>query len=51
MDERWQRKSVVVGDDEGSGNSLTQMSSPFGLAVDQLDIVYVTDGGNHRVMH
>ncbi|CAF4011389.1 unnamed protein product [Rotaria sordida] len=41
--------TVVAGKDE-HGNSLTQVSVPKGVVVDQLGTVYVVDDGNNRVM-
>ncbi|CAF4162475.1 unnamed protein product [Rotaria socialis] len=41
---------IVVADGEGAGNSLTPLSSPRGVLVDQLGTVYVTDGGNDQIM-
>ena len=44
------KEGIVVAGGQGQGNSLTQLSSPRGVVVDQLGTVYVTDLGNHRVM-
>ncbi|CAF5174847.1 unnamed protein product, partial [Rotaria sp. Silwood1] len=34
----------------GQGNSLTQLSYPRGVIVNQSGIVYVADSGNNRIM-
>lgn len=42
---------IVAGkQDAGSGNSLSQLSNPRGIAVDSLGRVYVVDAWNHRVV-
>ena len=35
---------------QGAGSSLSQLSNPQGVIVDQWDNVYVADGGNNRIM-
>ncbi|CAF4183323.1 unnamed protein product, partial [Rotaria magnacalcarata] len=35
---------------QGSGDDLTQLSNPRGVFVDELNTLYVADGGNHRIM-
>ncbi|CAF4544096.1 unnamed protein product [Rotaria socialis] len=54
---RWPRRNGTNGetiianiDCKGAGNSLTPLSSPRGVLVDQLGTVYVTDGGNDQIM-
>ncbi|CAF4905783.1 unnamed protein product [Rotaria sp. Silwood1] len=44
------KQGIVVAGDQGQRNSLTQLSSPAGVVVDQLDTVYVSDSLNHRIM-
>jgi len=44
------KEGIVVAGGQGQGNGLTQLSSPAGIIVDQLDTVYVADFNNHRVM-
>jgi DNA-binding beta-propeller fold protein YncE len=44
------KQGIVVAGDQGQGNSLTQLSFPKGIVVDQLGTVYVADCGNHRIM-
>ncbi|CAF1469425.1 unnamed protein product [Rotaria sp. Silwood1] len=44
------KQGIVVAGDQGEGNGLTQLSCPYGVVVDQLDSVYVTDAGNDRIM-
>jgi DNA-binding beta-propeller fold protein YncE len=44
------KEGIVVAGGQGQGNSLTQLSNPWGIVVDKLGIVYVADYNNHRVM-
>ncbi len=44
------KEGIIVAGGQGSGNSLTQLSSPRGVIVDQLSTVYVADRSNNRVM-
>jgi sugar lactone lactonase YvrE len=44
-------EGIVVAGGQGQGNKLTQLSNPGRVIVDQLGDVYVTDSGNHRIMH
>ncbi len=44
------KEGTVVAGGNGQGNSLTQLSNPYGVFVDQLDQIYVADSGNDRVM-
>ena len=44
------KEGIVVAGGQGEGNSLTQLSSPRGVIVDQLGTVYVADCNNHRIM-
>ncbi|CAF0819514.1 unnamed protein product [Adineta steineri] len=44
------KEGIVVAGRQGEGNSLTQLSRPYGIIVDQLGTVYVADCGNHRIM-
>ncbi|CAF3989233.1 unnamed protein product [Rotaria sordida] len=44
------KQGIVVAGGQGEGNSLTQLSSPAGVVVDQLGTVYVAEYGNHRIM-
>ncbi|CAF4713037.1 unnamed protein product, partial [Rotaria sp. Silwood2] len=44
------KQGIVVAGGQGQGNSLTQLSCPFGIVVDRLGTVYVADYGNHRIM-
>ncbi|CAF3854863.1 unnamed protein product [Rotaria sp. Silwood1] len=44
------KQGIVVADDQGKGNGLTQLSYPKGVVVDQLGTVYVADAGNNRIM-
>ncbi|CAF4575826.1 unnamed protein product, partial [Rotaria sp. Silwood2] len=41
---------IVLADGQGQGNRLKQLSCPFGVVVDQLGTVYVTDLANHRII-
>jgi sugar lactone lactonase YvrE len=43
------KEGIVVAGGQGSGNSLTQLSSPWELFVDTLGTVYVAEEGNCRV--
>jgi DNA-binding beta-propeller fold protein YncE len=44
------KEGIVVAGGNGQGNSLTQLSYPRGVIVDQLGQIYVADGGNDRVV-
>ncbi|CAF1531642.1 unnamed protein product, partial [Rotaria sordida] len=44
------KQGIVVAGGQGQGNGLTQLSNPYGVVVDQLGTVYVTDMGNNRIM-
>jgi DNA-binding beta-propeller fold protein YncE len=44
------KEGIVVAGGHRQGNSLTQLSSPLGIIVDQLGTLYVADSQNHRVM-
>ncbi|CAF0842500.1 unnamed protein product [Rotaria sordida] len=44
------REGIVVAGGNSSGNSLTQLSSPKGMTVDQLGTIYIADSSNHRIM-
>ncbi|CAF4612625.1 unnamed protein product [Rotaria sp. Silwood2] len=44
------KKGIVVAGDRDKGNSLTQLSNPCGIVVDQSGTVYVADCSNHRIM-
>jgi DNA-binding beta-propeller fold protein YncE len=44
------KEGIVVAGGQDEGNSLRQLSYPYGVVVDQLDTVYVADCGNARIM-
>ncbi|CAF4926497.1 unnamed protein product, partial [Rotaria sp. Silwood2] len=44
------KQGIVVAGGQGEGSTLTQLSYPYGIAVDQSGAVYVTDCSNHRIM-
>jgi sugar lactone lactonase YvrE len=44
------KEGIVVAGGQGRGNGLTQFSFPWGVVVDQLGTVYVTDRFNDRIM-
>ena len=44
------KEGIIVAGGNGEGNSLTQLSYPAGVIVDQLGQIYVADQDNHRVM-
>ncbi|CAF5146859.1 unnamed protein product [Rotaria sp. Silwood1] len=48
--EEGEKQGIVVAGGQGEGNSLTQLSGPQGVVVDQLGTVYVADSHNHRIM-
>ncbi|CAF4813241.1 unnamed protein product, partial [Rotaria sp. Silwood2] len=50
---KWMRdvkQGIVVAGGQGEGSSLTQLSYPYGIAVDQSGTVYAADCSNHRIM-
>jgi DNA-binding beta-propeller fold protein YncE len=44
------KEGFIVAGGQGEGNSLTQLSSPYGMIVDHLGSVYVADSHNQRIM-
>ncbi|CAF4965025.1 unnamed protein product [Rotaria magnacalcarata] len=44
------KQGIVVAGGQGQGSTLTHLSCPRGIAVDQLGTVYVADQGNNRIM-
>ena len=44
------KEGIVVAGSQCEGNGLNQLSSPYGIIVDQLGSVYVADWNNDRVM-
>ena len=44
------KEGIIVAGGNGNGNSLTQLNSPKGLFVNQLDQIYVVDKNNHRII-
>ncbi|CAF4812991.1 unnamed protein product, partial [Rotaria magnacalcarata] len=44
------KEGIVVAGGQGAGNTLTQVSYPYGLFVDTLGTLYVADSNNDRVM-
>ena len=44
------KEGIIVAGGNGKGNSLTQLSNPTGVIVDQLGQIYVADYENDRVM-
>jgi DNA-binding beta-propeller fold protein YncE len=44
------KEGIVIAGSQGQGNDLTQLSGPYGIAVDQLGSVYVAEWNNQRVM-
>lgn len=50
---KWMRgakEGFVVAGGQGQGNSLKQLSHPYGLIVNEMGDIYVADSGNHRIM-
>ncbi|CAF1608542.1 unnamed protein product [Rotaria sp. Silwood1] len=45
-----EKQGIIVAGGQGQGNSLTQLSYPRGVIVNQSGIVYVADSGNNRIM-
>ncbi|CAF5036189.1 unnamed protein product, partial [Rotaria magnacalcarata] len=44
------KQGIVVAGGQGEGNSLAQLSNPYGIFVDQSDSIYVVDCSNARIM-
>ncbi|CAF1359196.1 unnamed protein product, partial [Rotaria magnacalcarata] len=44
------KEGIVGAGGQGAGNTLTQVSYPYGLFVDTLGTLYVADSNNDRVM-
>jgi DNA-binding beta-propeller fold protein YncE len=44
------KEGIVVAGGQGQGNSLKQLSNPYGVTVDRLGTLYVGDYKNNRVM-
>ncbi|CAF1313026.1 unnamed protein product [Rotaria sordida] len=47
---QWQQDGITVAGGNGKGNSLNQLSLPWGLYVDDDETIYVADYENHRIM-
>ncbi|CAF0987656.1 unnamed protein product [Adineta steineri] len=47
----YNNKGIVVAGGNGQGNKLNQLNSPSFIFVDEDQCVYVSNGGNHRVMN
>ncbi|CAF4472724.1 unnamed protein product [Rotaria sp. Silwood2] len=45
-----EKQGIVVAGDQEQGNSLTQLSNPREVLIDQLGTVYVADWSNNRIM-
>ncbi|UJR32582.1 hypothetical protein I4U23_020042 [Adineta vaga] len=46
----WSTNAVTVAGGQGTGSSLSQLSSPFGVYVDEDQTLYVADWGNDRIL-
>jgi sugar lactone lactonase YvrE len=44
------KEGIVVAGGQDKGNSLTQLSYPYGVIVDDLGNIYVADSSNYRIM-
>ncbi|CAF5037238.1 unnamed protein product, partial [Rotaria sp. Silwood1] len=47
---RWEQNGITVAGQNGFGNETNQLSSLWGLFVDDEQTIYVADRGNHRIM-
>ncbi|CAF5067599.1 unnamed protein product [Rotaria sp. Silwood1] len=45
----WNQKGATVAGGNGQGSELNQLVIPYGLFIDDNDIIYVADTYNHRV--
>ncbi|CAF3530223.1 unnamed protein product [Rotaria sp. Silwood1] len=45
-----EKRGIVVVGGQGQGNSLSQLSNPCGIIVDQSSTLYVADFWNDRIM-
>lgn len=46
---RWNTTGITVLGNGSSGSGLNQLNNPFGIYIDNNDILYVTDFGNNRI--
>jgi hypothetical protein len=44
------KEGIVVAGGNGQGDSLTQLSEPYGVIVDHFGHIYVVESGNNRVV-
>ncbi|CAF0826638.1 unnamed protein product [Rotaria sordida] len=47
---RWQQNGITVAGGNRQGNGINQLSFPYGLYVDDDQIIYVADESNHRIV-
>ncbi|CAF4207962.1 unnamed protein product, partial [Rotaria sordida] len=47
---RWQQNGITIAGGNGKGTGINQLSSPYGLYVDDDQTIYVADTSNHRVV-
>ncbi|CAF1014451.1 unnamed protein product [Rotaria sordida] len=47
---RWQQNGITVTGGNGNGNGINQISSSWGLYVDDNQTIYVADTANHRIV-
>ncbi|CAF3836380.1 unnamed protein product [Rotaria magnacalcarata] len=49
-DVKWAQNGVTVAGDNGQGNANNQLSSPYGVFVDDDQTVFIADMWNHRII-
>ncbi|CAF1356800.1 unnamed protein product [Adineta ricciae] len=47
---KWMKNSVTVAGGHGQGNGLNQLHLPYGMCIDENQIIYVADTYNHRIV-
>ncbi|CAF1297067.1 unnamed protein product, partial [Rotaria sordida] len=47
---RWEQNGVTVAGGNGDGTGTNQLKNPYGLFVDDEQIIYVADQANHRIV-
>jgi sugar lactone lactonase YvrE len=50
INQTWKQYGTIKAGGHGLGNGLNQLSSPFGMFIDDDQTIYVADWGNHRIV-
>jgi sugar lactone lactonase YvrE len=50
LDTKWKQEGITIAGGNGKGNQLNQLSSLFGICIDDDQTIYIADCGNHRIV-